>query len=182
MDSRKTLRSKAKDYFVGPAASYEIESVGPNYNYSRDYDPGTGRYVESDPIGLRGGINTYAYVTGNPLTFFDPDGLGKEGGQKNIGGDDPAMPRSINQNSTAEEIEQALKNAEATLESPGINPARARRIRGWIKVVKRGFSRSACPPLLEDLALGTARQLCAAGDHAWCGVYEMLGGEIDSGT
>ena len=45
------------------------------YNYFRDYDPTTGRYVESDPIGLGGGSSTYGYAGGNPLNITDVFGL-----------------------------------------------------------------------------------------------------------
>jgi RHS repeat-associated protein len=50
-------------------------TAGLHQNYFRDYDPAVGRYVESDALGLKAGINTYGYVSDNPLSNVDPMGL-----------------------------------------------------------------------------------------------------------
>ncbi|WP_168356060.1 RHS repeat protein [Stenotrophomonas maltophilia] len=57
-----------------PGQRYDAES-GLHYNVQRDYDPASGRFVTSDPLGLQGGISTYGYVKGNPLASVDPDGM-----------------------------------------------------------------------------------------------------------
>jgi RHS repeat-associated protein len=54
---------------------YSDGATGVYYNYFRDYDRTTGRYVTSDPIGLVGGLNTYSYARSNPVTLIDPFGL-----------------------------------------------------------------------------------------------------------
>ena len=59
-----------------PGQYYDTES-GMHYNYFRDYEPGTGRYVESDPIGLAGDVSTYGYVGGSPMNHRDIWGLAR---------------------------------------------------------------------------------------------------------
>jgi RHS repeat-associated protein len=55
---------------------YFDEETGNAYAMQRDcYVPGLGRFCQSDPIGLNGGINTYNYVLGSPLLYSDPNGL-----------------------------------------------------------------------------------------------------------
>jgi RHS repeat-associated protein len=57
-----------------PGQYYDAET-GTHYNYFRDYDPTIGRYLQSDPIGLIGGINTFVYAKSNPLVTTDQFGL-----------------------------------------------------------------------------------------------------------
>lgn len=68
-----------------PGQLYDKET-NLHYNYYRDYDPQIGRYVQSDPIGLEAGPNTYAYVGGNPLMLIDPYGLSALGDVSAIAG------------------------------------------------------------------------------------------------
>jgi RHS repeat-associated protein len=58
---------------VLPGQYFDAET-GLSYNYFRDYDPSLGRYIESDPIGLMGGINTFSYANLSPIEYRDADG------------------------------------------------------------------------------------------------------------
>jgi RHS repeat-associated protein len=72
---------------VAPAFTFNLRfsgqvfngQAGLHYNYFRDFDPATGMYAESDPMGLNAGVNTYAYVQSDPIGSGDPLGLVKRG-------------------------------------------------------------------------------------------------------
>jgi len=73
-----------------PGQYYDAET-GTHYNYFRDYDPTIGRYEQSDPIGLQGGLNTYVYVANDPVELTDPRGQNVHGNWCGPGGAGPAI-------------------------------------------------------------------------------------------
>ena len=58
-----------------PGQFFDSET-GFHYNWHRYYEPGLGRYLTPDPIGLDGGVNLYVYLNGNPVNDTDISGLG----------------------------------------------------------------------------------------------------------
>ncbi|GAB2490111.1 RHS repeat-associated core domain-containing protein [Arenimonas alkanexedens] len=153
---------------------YLDTETGLHYNYFRDYEPGTGRYVQSDPIGLGGGITTFGYVSGSPFGRSDPYGLfdviARYNGQQ-------FQYQFSFQSSMAEVM--ATRSTSAAR-------SRAARVAGGLATLLASSQSSqeallaASPAGMSDLALDPLAQFfgetlleqCAAADGGFEGYYE----------
>jgi RHS repeat-associated protein len=72
---RRTASGRSLAYNLRFPGQYYQAETGLNQNVQRDFDPLTGKYIESDPMGLKSGLNTYAYSYSRPTQFIDPTGL-----------------------------------------------------------------------------------------------------------
>jgi len=77
-----------------PGQIYD-SATGLNQNWNRDYDPIVGRYLESDPVGLAAGVNTYSYVKNKPVGRTDAQGLADCDGRWVMMGWNPLLPRIL---------------------------------------------------------------------------------------
>jgi RHS repeat-associated protein len=124
---------------------YSQAETGVNLNYFRDYDPQTGRYIESDPIGLAAGVNTYSYVRSNPISRIDP--LGLESGAA-FGSIYRAELAGGHCKTDAECEEQTLEDEEVCRSLPNTTPVeKAIRARCWASVQERNGACKANRPL-----------------------------------
>jgi len=171
---------------VGFPGQWHDPETGHWYNIHRNYDARTGRYLESDPIGLAGGINPYVYASGAPASNVDPWGLCMgEFGSAWFGSDrfSSINPYSLNPNQLVSEVSQEAVSAaaQAANETAG-SVAQAARCAGEEvakevrnEVIERGVVGAATRLLPPQIGV-TATLLYTAWDRSvYVRSYEAWG-------
>ncbi|WP_230957815.1 RHS repeat-associated core domain-containing protein, partial [Burkholderia diffusa] len=136
------------------AGQYFDRETGLHYNRHRYYDPGSGRFVSKDPIGLAGGFNVFQYAP-NPITWVDALGLT---------GKPLPGPTKINRIGGNSIDNLRLKEPERKLNPPGISV-----LHGCCPCVAAQQMRNAFPKATgllkatETVASGTADAVRGAG-------------------
>lgn len=157
---------------------YHDGETGLHDNYFRTYDPATGRYLEADPIGLRGGLNLYTYVLGNPLSRADPLGL--------YGTNDCSYyDRRCQESGGYYYCQQAPYYCNNFFpKPPDPNPLRDDDFEGWFRCTRQclqdcdaaeNTGQSKCPVEVDDRSLVEGKSF---GCHATCYIECRLPGGL----
>ena len=72
-DARQS--APAANKWLGSLVTDGKDATGTLYRRNRYYDPASGRFTQTDPIGLAGGFNLFGYGGGDPINNVDPFGL-----------------------------------------------------------------------------------------------------------
>ncbi|MEM7765840.1 MAG: RHS repeat-associated core domain-containing protein, partial [Pseudomonadota bacterium] len=151
-----------------PGQYFDSES-GLHYNYFRYYEPESGRYVTSDPIGLAGGLNTYAYAGGNPVSWVDPFGLERAG---------------INQDITVRDFGSGRASREQMRDRMIMDAGLACNIADFIPVLGdiKGIVEAIQDPTLVNVTAAIIGIAGPLGDAAGKGLKRVPNGGASEGT
>ena len=168
-----------------PGQQYDDES-GLHYNRHRYYNPGQGRYITQDPIGLKGGLNFYTYPL-NPVMEVDPLGQAtiKIDGKKITVHNNDVDPWPSNPHGHMYDTNEVIdKDGRIYDKSSGKERCSLpkKSLTKWSDFLKKIGKLSIVGDafMLHDLLVEEATEACARGDNGMCGVLEILNGKNDN--
>ncbi len=128
-EESRTRSLRGRRNVILPGQYYDVET-GLTYNAARYYDAQLGRYIQSDPIGLAGGLNTYSYARSSPLRHRDVRGLATEEDDEDVEEEEERWESSVARVHVDEVVDQirqydpafqyaTLARPDYRLQSPG---------------------------------------------------------------
>ena len=143
----------------------ENDGTGLYYYRNRYYLPECSRWISEDPIGIAGGMNLYAYVGGNPISFRDPMGFDRWGNDPSLNYHDcPVTARVLGGNPATIGHQGGFPNTAVGAGTAAIDPAQ------W-------GGNPAIRPYIGDIR----GRRTDNGAPLWDGVSEVIGGAPPSG-
>ncbi len=140
-------------------------------NGARDFDPATGRYIESDPIGLNGGINTYTYADDEPISNFDPSGLVSASDEARALGMVPVPPPPQISPAAKALLCKLIKQYNGDMDKVFRAMNANRKKAGWADPTQRQAENFATAAAPQSYVLPEGYQVYQSGAHTGLGVW-----------